>query len=123
MSAFGGTATFASGEVKHASKLPLLTALVLFIAGSSTIPLAFFFENRLFFVIGYLATPVLVLMCVAWDSLSQRNGSRDPWFSVNKKLSLAVRVVAMVSFVPGVIQIWQISIWFGELAVQNGWFQ
>lgn len=112
-----------SDEVRHASKLPLFAALFLFIAGIASIPLAFVLETRALFVVGYVATPVLTLMCVAWDALAQRSGSRDVWFSLNKKLSLAIRLVAMASFVPAAIQIWQIANWLGQLAVQNGWFQ
>lgn len=112
-----------SGEVRHASKLPLFAALFLLIAGIASIPLAFVLETRALFVVGYVATPVLTLMCVAWDALAQRSGSRDVWFSLNKKISLAIRLVAMASFVPAAIQIWQIANWLGQLAVQNGWFQ
>lgn len=112
-----------SGEVRQASKLPLICAIALLITGAGSIPLAFLFETRALFVVGYIATPVLVLMCVAWDSLAQRSGSRDPWFAVNKKLSLAIRLIGMASFIPAAIQIWQIANWLGQLAVQNGWFQ
>ena len=112
-----------SGEVRHASKLPLLVALLLLLAGVVSIPLAFALESRALFLVGYVATPVLTLMCVAWDALAQRSGSRDLWFSINKKLSLTIRLVAMVSFIPAAIQIWQIANWLGQLAVQNGWFQ
>lgn len=112
-----------TGEVRHASKLPLFSALFLLLAGIASIPLAFALETRALFVVGYVATPVLTLMCVAWDALAQRSGSRDVWFSLNKKLSLAIRLVAMASFVPAAIQIWQIANWLGQLAVQNGWFQ
>ena len=118
----GGTSS-SGGEVKHASKSPLVAALAFFIIGIASIPLSFALENRIFFLLGYLATPVFTLMCVAWDALAQRSGSRDPWFSVNKKLSLAIRAIAIASFIPAGIQIWQIALWVGERAVQNGWFQ
>lgn len=107
----------------QASKLPLVLAAVFLLVGALSIPLAFLLENRMFFVAGYIATPVLTLMCVSWDALAQRRGSRNPWFAINKKLSLLVRVVAMAAFVPAGIQIWQIANWLGQVAVQNGWFQ
>lgn len=112
-----------TGEVKHASKLPLLVGAAFLLVGLGTIPLAFIFENRLLFVFGYLATPISVLMCVAWDALAQRKGSRDPWFSLNPKMSLGLRVLAGISLVPAAFQIWQIAIWVGEVAVQNRWFE
>ena len=118
----GGSASFVSGEVRHASKLPLIAGLVALLAGVGLIPLAFILENRAIFVLGYVATPVLTLLAVAWDSLLQRKGSRDPWFSVNKKLSAILRAIAVISFIPAVIHIWQIANWLGEQAVQNGWF-
>lgn len=123
MSEFQSNLLGTSSEVKQASKLPLFVAIGLLIFGVGTIPLAFTLETRVLFVFGYVATPVLVLMCVAWDSLSQRSGSKDLWFAVSKKLSFAVRMVAIASFVPAAIQIWHIANWLGEVAVQNGWFQ
>lgn len=119
--ASGGTAAL-TGEVKHASKIPLLAGIALLLLGTTSIPLAFFAEQRWLFLVGYVATPVLVLMAVAWDAMAQRRGSRDPWFSMNKKYSFALRIIATISFIPAGIQIWQISIWIGEMAVQNGWF-
>ena len=112
-----------SGEVRRASKLPLFLAIAFLLIGVATIPLSFVLETRALFIVGYVATPVLTLMCVAWDALAQRSGSRDIWFSIDKKLSLAIRVVAMISFVPAAVQIWQIANWLGQVAVQNGWFQ
>jgi hypothetical protein len=119
--AFGGSSLI-TGEVKHASTLPLITGALLFVLGSASIPLAFLVEQRWLFAVGYVATPVLVLMCYAWDNLAQRSGSRDPWFSLNKKATLALRIIAIASFIPAAIQVWQISIWIGEIAVQDGWF-
>ena len=112
-----------TGEVKHASKLPLLVGVVMLLIGTGSIPLAFFLEDRLLFVFGYLATPISVLMCVAWDALAQRKGSRDPWFSLNPRMSLGLRIIAGISLFPAAFQIWQIAIWVGEVAVQNGWFE
>lgn len=116
-------ATAVVGQVRRASRLPLIVGVILLILGCSTIPLASLLEDRVLFVFGYLATPIGVLFCVAWDSLAQRKGSRDIWFAIDKKLSLAIRVVAMASFIPAAIQIWQIANWLGQVAVQNGWFQ
>lgn len=118
-----GSSGIASGEVRQASKLPLFGAIFSLIVGIGSVPMAFVLEARIFFVVGYIATPILVLMCVAWDALSQRSGSRDPWFSVDKKLSFSIRVLALVSFFPAAVQIWHIASWLGQLAVQNGWFQ
>ncbi len=109
-------------EVKQASKLPLFVALGLIALGSACIPLATVFGSNIFFVVGYLITPVLVFLTVAWDSLAQRAGSRDPWFAVNKKLSTMVRLVAVLSLIPGIANIWFISEWVGQFAVQQGWF-
>lgn len=118
---FGGT-SLVTGEVKHASKLPLIAGALLFVLGSASIPMAFLVELRWLFAVGYVATPVLVLMCYAWDTLAQRKGSRDPWFSLDKRATLILRVIAIASFIPAAIQVWQISIWIGEIAVQDGWF-
>jgi hypothetical protein len=109
-------------KVTKASSLPLLTAIALLGLGSACIPLAFVLETNLFFVVGYLITPVLVFLTVAWDSMLQRAGSRDLWFAVNSKLSVGIRFIAILSLIPGIAHIWFISMWFGEIAVQQGWF-
>ncbi len=110
------------GEVKHASKLPIIAAILSFLFGLLSIGLAFWLGNRDFFILGYFFTPVTSFLCVAWDSLSQRKGSRDPWFAVDKKLSFAVRALAITSIIPALIHIWNIANWIGELAIQGGWF-
>lgn len=125
---FGGSAPqFAfpsqtSGEVRQASKLPLIASVLFFLLGTISIGLAFWFESRNYFVVGYLFTPVANFLCVAWDALGQRKGSRDPWFAVNKKLSLTVRLLAMASIIPALVHIWNIASWIGELSIQNSWF-
>jgi hypothetical protein len=112
----------ADQTVKYPSKLPLFVGIVLFLTGSSLVPAAFYFEARWLFVVGYVLTPLSILICVAWDSLSQRAGSKNPWFAVSKGLSRSIRILAGVSFLPALAHIWFISDWLGELAVQNGWF-
>ncbi len=127
---FGGTtrptatmhSVSADQTVQYPSKLPLIVGIVLFLAGTALVPAAFYFEARWLFVVGYVLTPLSILFCVAWDSLSQRAGSKNPWFAVSKKLSRGLRILAGVSFVPALAHIWFISDWLGELAVQNGWF-
>lgn len=109
-------------EIRKASKLPLLTAIGLLLLGIVAIPLAYLLETRLLFVVGYLFTPISILLCVAWDALSQRSGSRDPWFAADPKASLAIRIIAAISLIPAIFQIWNISSWLGEIAVQQGWF-
>lgn len=108
--------------VQHPSKLPLVAAVLLLLAGSLLVPAAFLLQARWLFVVGYALTPLSILFCVAWDSLSQRSGSKNPWFAVSKSLSRGVRILAGVSFLPALAHIWFISDWLGELAVQNGWF-
>jgi hypothetical protein len=110
------------GEVKQASKIPLLVSISNFLLGVLCIGLAFWLESRDFFIFGYVFTPVGSFLCVAWDSLSQRKGSRDLWFAVNKKLSFSVRALAILSILPALFHIWNISNWIGELAIQGGWF-
>lgn len=111
-----------SEEIKHASKLPLAVSLTALLIGSALVPMAFWLETRWLFVIGYLLTPITQLICLAWDSLGQRAGSKDPWFAVNPGSSRFVKVLAWISFLPGIAHIWFISDWLGEVAVQNGWF-
>lgn len=51
-------------------------------------------------LIAYLLTPLAVAGCLGWDSISQRIGrGNDQYFTVNPKLSLALRVLTVLSFV------------------------
>ena len=50
-------------------------------------------------LIGYLLTPLVVALCLGWDSVSQRvKRGNDPWFTVNSTYPLILRILTGISF-------------------------
>lgn len=90
-----------TGITKKASLIPTLVAIALMlvsvfisvIVGSSG-------QNLSIYVLGYLATPLLVSLCMGWDSIDQRKKTKsDPWFIPKSKYSLFLRILTGLSFV------------------------
>lgn len=88
------------GETKKASLLPLFLAVALIIlsiavtliAGSSG-------QNISIYLLGYLATPLAVGLCMGWDSIDQRKKTKsNPWFIAKSKYSLILRILTGLSF-------------------------
>lgn len=88
------------GETKKASLLPLFLAVALIIlsiavtliAGSSG-------QNISIYLLGYLATPLAVGLCMGWDSIDQRKKTKsNPWFIAKSKYSLILRILTGFSF-------------------------
>lgn len=88
------------GEPKKASLLPLILAVTLIIlsifitlmAGTSG-------QNLSIYLLGYLATPLAVGLCMGWDSIDQRKKTKsDPWFIAKPKYSLILRILTGISF-------------------------
>lgn len=88
------------GAPKKASLLPLILAatliilsiLVTILAGSSG-------QSLLIYLLGYLATPLAVGLCMGWDSIDQRKKIKsDPWFIAKSKYSLILRILTGISF-------------------------
>lgn len=113
-------------EPRTASALPLLFA-VLFLLVSSTIWVLdmqgiYPFTYNYFNVAGYLLTPFLVFMCLAWDSAAQRAGRKSPWFDIRPGYSKALRVLAAAALLVAVPHILDMGRSLGEWAVQAGVF-
>jgi hypothetical protein len=50
-------------------------------------------------VIAYLMTPLVVALCLGWDSIAQRVGrGNDSWFAINSKYPLILRILTGFSF-------------------------
>jgi hypothetical protein len=82
-----------------ASFLPVLVALLALL-----VSVAIFLVTRstahalALHLIGYLLTPLVVSLCLGWDSISQRvHIGNDPWFEKNTSYSLILRVLTGVS--------------------------
>ena len=88
-------------KASKASFLPLVIALV---AIGISIGIHFYTKEMahafLYHFIAYLLTPLVVALCLAWDSIGQRKGrGNDPWFITNSTYPLILRVLTGLSFI------------------------
>jgi hypothetical protein len=109
-------------QVTRASSLPIVLALTAVALSVAMYLLAAPLETNVVFLVGYLLTPLVTFVAVAWDSISQKSKSRDIWFDRSPKKSVIVRSIAGLSLVPAVLHIIQLGTILGETAVQEGWF-
>jgi hypothetical protein len=61
-------------------------------------------------LVAYVLTPLVVALCLAWDSIAQRVGrGNDPWFSTNATYPLILRILTGVSFLAAIPHIMSIA--------------
>ena len=89
-----------SGTPKKASLLPLIVAIVCIIASVIiSLLIGSTDQNISMYLIGYFLTPLLVGLCMGWDSIDQRKKTKsDPWFIPKSKYSLLLRIITGMSF-------------------------
>jgi len=111
-------------EPRKASVLPLLFGFLFLVASvviwvldwQAVSPFTYDYFN----LVGYVLTPFLVFMCVAWDAAAQRSGRRSPWFDIRPGYSKTLRALAIVALAIAVLHIVEIGHTVGEWAVQTG---
>ena len=123
---FGLGGGSADGTPKKASPFPLILGFVALLVSGSLEVLDYLaispFTYDIVNVLGYVMTPFVVFMCVAWDAAAQRLGRRSPWFDIRPGYSQALRVIAVVSLAVAVVHILEMGHALGEWAVQSGLF-
>ena len=92
--------TQGSGTPKKASFLPLIAAVIFIIV---SLVITFITKGKHsglpIHLLGYLATPLAVGLCMGWDSIDQRKKTKaDPWFIPKSKYSLILRILTALSF-------------------------
>jgi hypothetical protein len=109
-------------EAKNASILPLI--LVVFSVLASSLIQVFKFElaNNLWFVLGYVLTPVVSILALGWDTKSQLSGQHNPWFVAKPIYTNIIRAMVALSLIVSALHIIDIGTWLGQQAVQSGWF-
>ena len=82
------------------------------------------FQNQLgggvWYVVGYVLTPVLTALTLGWDSVLQRNGRKDPWYAPSPLFSRIIRITVALSFVLAVFHILEIAHICGQSVIQSG---
>jgi hypothetical protein len=76
----------------------------------------------IWFLVGYLLTPVLSALVLGWDSIAQREGRKDPWFDARPLYSKIIRIMIGVGFVVAIFHICEIGHACGQGFVQSGVF-
>jgi hypothetical protein len=111
-------------EPTKASALPLILAITLLVLSLVVWWLDFQgispFTYDYFNVVGYVLTPFLVFMCVAWDAAAQRAGQRSPWFDIRPGYSKALRFIAVAALIVAIPHILEMGRSVGEWVVQTG---
>ena len=83
-----------SKKSSKASVLPLLIAIL-----AIGISIGIYFFTKSVQLTAYLLTPLVVALCLAWDSIGERKGrGLDPWFTTNAKYPLILRILTGLSF-------------------------
>lgn len=94
-----------SGEAKNASAIPLIVGFLLLLISVGLVV----FSNvnawlesdsreNLLHILGYLLTPIGVVLCLAWDMVTQRVGMHDINFFPKIKFTKALRLLTVTSF-------------------------
>lgn len=114
-----------SGEYqdhKNASIVPLLLVVVVIVASSIIQVFKYELANNLWFVLGYILTPVLSILALGWDTKSQLAGQHNPWFVAKPLFTKIIRGMVVLSLIVSAMHIIDIGTWLGQQAVQSGWF-
>ena len=109
-----------TGEHKKASVLPLILAVLVLLASIGIQVFQYQLANNVWYYVGYLLTPLLIMMILGWDSIAQRSGRKDPWFETKPVYSKVLRFLVLAGFVVAVFHIVAIGIQIGEQVVQSG---
>ena len=111
-------------EPRKASALPLVLGIILTIASGVLFVLdlqgVYPFTYNYYNILGYVLTPFLVFMCLAWDTAAQRAGRRSSWFDIRPGYSKTLRVLAVIALAVAVPHILEMGRAVGEWAVQSG---
>lgn len=123
---FALDSSLSDGVPTKASVVPLLVAIVALVISGALEVLDYVaispFTYNIVNVIGYVLTPFVVFMCVAWDAAAQRLGRRSPWFDIRPGYSRTLRILAVVSLAVAIVHILEMGRALGEWAVQTGLF-
>ena len=71
-------------------------------------------------VLGYFFAGFITIMCLGWDSVSQRKGLSNPNFTLKPKFSLALRFIVALGFVIAVLNLIDIAMPIAEFLSNPG---
>lgn len=97
-----------STRQSNASPIPLVTSITILLVAASLL----FLVDRgdvLSGLVSYLVAAVGTALCVAWDSVSQRKGMKNPNFTPNRLQSRTLQIFAILGIAIAVVHIIRIS--------------
>ena len=113
-----------SSEPINASKLPLiagalsmLLSIGILVFSNANSWLESDGKETAVHIVGYLLTPIGVVLCLAWDMVSQRKGMRDLNFFTRPKYTKLLRALTLISFLIAWFHIEPIAKAFAESLV------
>ena len=92
----------------RASSLPVIISVVILFAAASFIFLTEQ-DDVITGLLAYVFAAVGTALCVAWDSVAQRRGMKNPNFSPNRLQSRFLQILALLGIGVAVIHIIRIS--------------
>ena len=103
---FSSGSTPIYGEPRNATKLPMLVgigcallSIAIVVFGETNSWLQSDARETMLHIFGYLLTPIGVVLCLAWDMVSQRQGMHDINFFPKLKYTKVLRILTGASFV------------------------
>ena len=93
---------------KKASLLPVIAAISTIIL-SLAIYVLFPHDGLTMSIIGWLLTPILSSLTLAWGQSLDVMGRRDVWYSPNSTLLKILKILAIVAFLFGLLHMWDIA--------------
>ncbi len=112
-----------SSTIRRATILPLVTALILLVVSLALYLLRYQLANNLYFVLGYLLTPLGITGTMAWDLLAQRRGQMNPNFDVRPTHTKVIKWLVLCGYLVAVLHIVELGRILGQQVVQSGWLQ
>jgi len=101
----GGDST---GRQARANSLPLVVSLTIIL--SSLVAFVLFPSSEVTFgLLAYFLTAVGTALCLAWDSLAQRRGMKNPNFTANRMQARILQLLALVGVAAAAAHIFKIS--------------
>ena len=103
-------------QSSKASFLPVIFSIIALLASVGiyiyTRSIAHAFALHL---LGYALTPLVVALCMGWDTIAQRKGlGSDPWYEKNPRYSLILRILTAVSFLAAFPHIFAMAVDIAE---------
>jgi purine-cytosine permease-like protein len=106
-----------SGQPRSASVIPLVIGVI-----SIAVSLWIFNlepEEIQISLLAYFLTPIVVVLCLGIDTLLQRKGLHDPWFSPKPKYNFILRILVLISFLAALPHIQTIAQFVGEFIAER----